>query len=133
MCSRPEGVTSPSKVTGCVVRGTGRGRAIGFPTINVTVDDELPEGIYAGRVRLRGESHLAAVHVGPVPTFDRTQPALEAHLLDFSQDCYGETVEVELIKRIRSIEVFDDAETLAARIAEDVAKIRKLAGGGEDA
>lgn len=133
MHHREERVTFPAKVTGRVVRGTGRGRAMGFPTINVAADEALPEGVYAGRVRVRGRSYVAAIHVGPVPTFDRRQPTLEAHLLDFSQDCYGETVEIELIGRVRPVEAFSDADALAARIAEDVAKVRELASGGENA
>jgi len=133
MDGREEPVTRPVTVTGRVVRGTGRGRAMGFPTINVAAHEALPEGVYAGRVRVRGESCAAAIHVGPVPTFDREQPMLEAHLLDFSQDCYGEDVEIELITQLRPIETFSDADALAARIAQDVARVRQLAGGGENA
>jgi len=132
MRSREKRVTFPAKVTGRVVHGTGRGRGMGFPTINVAVEDEVPQGVYAGRVRVRGESHAAAVHVGPVPTFDEEQPVLEAHLLDFSEDCYGETAQVELIERIRPVEAFDDPDTLARRIAEDVNRVRELTAGGEN-
>ena len=117
-------------MSGRVVRGHGRGRRMGFPTINVDVAEQVPHGIYAGRVRLAGKTYPAAVHVGPVPTFEQGAVSVEAHLVGFSGQCYGRRAEVALVRRLRPIQTFEDADALARAIAEDVARVRALADEG---
>jgi 3,4-dihydroxy-2-butanone 4-phosphate synthase len=110
-------------VTGEVVHGDQRGRLLGFPTANVRIDaDAVPRfGVYAGRL----DGIPAAVSVGVRPTFgDDLQPLLEAHVLDFSGDLYGQKVSVELLEFIRDERAFEDADALVAQMRDDVLKAR---------
>lgn len=114
---------------GCVVKGAGRGRQLGFPTANVAVVGELlPKlGVYAGHVtRLdRGDRHGAAINLGTNPTFQAASNAsLEAHLLDFDDDLYGERVRIEFHGRLRQERRFSTIDELREQIRTDVAAIR---------
>jgi riboflavin kinase/FMN adenylyltransferase len=118
-----------SVVEGIVVVGDRRGRQLGFPTANVETRAELPEdGVYAGRFeRADGSVHLAAVSIGRRPTYyAEGVRLLEAYLLDFDGDLYGEHVRVEVGPRVRLQEAFSSSEALIAQIEEDVARIRRL-------
>lgn len=125
------------EVRGPVVRGDGRGRSeLGFPTANVAVppDVALPGvGIYAGTyTRPDGEAHPAAISVGRRPTFygdagDRS-PLLEAYLLDFDGDLYGEPARVGFADRLRAEQRFERVEDLVAQMHRDVASVRRLVG-----
>jgi len=127
------------EVRGPVVRGDGRGRSeLGFPTANVAVppDVALPGiGIYAGTyTRPDGGAHRAAISVGRRPTFyddagDRP-PLLEAYLLDFDGDLYGEEARVGFMERLRGEERFERVEDLVAQMHRDVAAVRGLPGPG---
>jgi riboflavin kinase/FMN adenylyltransferase len=118
------------------VRGDGRGAAdLGFPTANVDVPPTvaLPaDGIYAGHYRRpTGEGHAAAISVGRRPTFyEAADPVLEAYLLDFDGDLYGEPARVEFVARLRPEERFDSVDDLVAQMRRDVAATRELVGGG---
>ena len=129
----------PHRVEGVIVRGDGRGRAIGFPTANIeTVPHAaIPaDGVYAGwLVRGREPQHLpgpepvrtpAAISVGTNPTFEGRERRVEAYLLDFDGDLYGDHVAVEFIARLRDMERFDRVEDLLARMDGDVASTREL-------
>ena len=125
----------PHRVRGTVVTGDGRGgRQLGFPTANVDVPAGIAVpgvGIYAGRYRRPGgDEHVAAVSVGRRPTFyDRPQPPLvEAYLLDFDGDLYGEAAEVAFVDKLRDEERFDTVEDLVAQMHRDVARTRALLG-----
>jgi riboflavin kinase/FMN adenylyltransferase len=116
----------PHQVRGTVVRGDGRGgRTLGLPTANVDVPPgiALPaEGIYAGRYhRPDGTVHHAALSYGRRPTFYRDgQPLLEAHLVDFADDLYGEEGRVDFVERLRGEEHFDSVEALVSQMHADV-------------
>ena len=92
---------------GEVVRGDQRGRLLGFPTANVAVDEEgflVPDGVYAGYLhRDDGSCHAAAISLGRRTTFYDADGLrlLEAHLIDFAGDIYGEVVTVEIAARLR--------------------------------
>ncbi|HVE45572.1 MAG TPA: bifunctional riboflavin kinase/FAD synthetase [Acidimicrobiales bacterium] len=126
----------PYEVRGLVVRGDGRGAQLGYPTANVEVPPEilLPgDGIYAGWYeRPSGELHLAAISVGRRPTFhvDAPVPVLEAHLLDFDGDLYGEPARVRFASWLRSEERFDSVDALIAQIAEDAEATRQVHSAG---
>jgi riboflavin kinase / FMN adenylyltransferase len=109
------------RVKGTVERGAGRGKWLGFPTINLALSEgqDLAHGIYAMRVEHGGRRYQAAGYVGARPTFGEGEPVLEATLLDFSGDLYGEAVEVEFISRIRGDHAFATPEALAAQMRED--------------
>jgi riboflavin kinase/FMN adenylyltransferase len=113
----------PPEVEGIVVRGDGRGRELGFPTANLEVPAELlvpPAGVYAGSVRGR----LAAVSIGTNPHFGGVERRVEAHLLDFDGDLYGQRLLVEVWSTIREQRRFDSLEGLVAAIGDDVEQTR---------
>jgi len=121
----------PHEVRGQVVHGDGRaGAELGFPTANVAVpaDILLPaDGIYAGRYqRPDGSSITAALSLGRRPTFypEGAPLLLEAHLLDFHGDLYGEEARVRFLGRLRDELRFDSAEELVAQMGKDVAQVR---------
>jgi len=119
----------PYSIRGPVVRGEQLGAKLGYPTCNI----ELPgrriplHGIYAGEAIVAGHAHVAAVSVGFRPTVaDAGRPLLEAYLLDFEGDLYGETIEVVFREKLRDEEKFDSLEALRGRMAADVAQVRRM-------
>ncbi len=123
----------PYRLSGIVVRGDQRGRTIGFPTANIDYSiDKLipPNGIYACWVYLTGEKYQAAVNIGINPTFtpDKKSINVEAYLLDFDREIYGETLELEFVFRLRDELKFDSVEALIAQIGLDVEQTRKILG-----
>jgi len=130
----------PHQVRGEVVHGEGRGGAeLGMPTANVAVPARiaLPGiGIYAGRyVRPDGTEHQAAISIGRRPTFfdpagadGLPPPLLEAYLLDFDEDLYGEEARVSFIGRLREERKFDRVEDLVSQMHQDAADARVLLG-----
>lgn len=123
------------EVRGTVQRGDQRGRELGFPTANVAVPEgmQLPaDGIYAGwYVRPDGVEHPAAISLGRRPTFYADQPysLLEANLLDFEGDLYGERARVRFVGRLRGEERFESADALVAQIGRDVEQARAVLQG----
>jgi riboflavin kinase / FMN adenylyltransferase len=113
------------RITGEVVHGDHRGRTLGFPTANVRVPDLEPDvfGVYAGRV----DGHPAAISIGVRPTFgDELEPLLEAYILDFDGDLYGQTVTVQLVERIRGEKRFESVDALLDQMHADIDKVREL-------
>jgi riboflavin kinase/FMN adenylyltransferase len=113
----------PPEVEGIVVRGDGRGRELGFPTANLDVPDRLlvpPDGVYAGWTLDR----RAAISIGTNPHFDGVERRVEAHVLDFDGDLYGDRLVVELWSPIREQRRFDSLDELVAAIGDDVAQTR---------
>lgn len=127
----------PYSVRGPVVRGEGRGRALGFPTANIEVADPeklLPrEGIYAVTATVRSATRRGVLHLGPRPTFEGSPPSVELHLLDFDGDLYGEEVRVEFCAWLRGIDRFATVEGLIEAIREDCARAVELFRVGEGA
>ena len=111
---------SPFVLEGVVIEGAHLGRTIGFPTANVRYPKEIvriPFGVYAVRV---GEKN-AVLNWGMKPTVHNTlEPILEAHILDFSGDIYGNKIRIEFIKRIREERKFSSLSELQAQIRKDI-------------
>ena len=113
----------PHEVRGLVAHGDARGRELGFPTANVSVPGDIllpADGIYAGWYeRPDGAVHPAAISLGRRPTFYEEAHAslLEAHLLDFDGDLYGEPAKVRFVARLRGEVKFDDVDALVEQIA----------------
>ncbi len=120
------------ELRGVVVGGDRRGRTIGFPTANVAVatDRAKPaDAVYAGwYIRPDGSRHGAAINIGRRPTFyqDAEHSLVEAHLLDFGGDLYGEVARVQFVELIRSEQRFDGIEALKHQLDLDIAKTREL-------
>ena len=122
----------PHEVRGVVVRGDGRGGPeLGYPTANVAVPAEIQlpgDGIYAGWYeRPNGSVHPAAISVGRRPTFyeDGADLLLEAYLLDFDGDLYGERAKVRFVARLRGEQRFDSVDALIAQMDQDVEATRR--------
>jgi riboflavin kinase/FMN adenylyltransferase len=120
------------EVRGLVNRGDGRGGPeLGYPTANVAVPPEIllpADGIYAGWYeRASGEVHPAAISLGRRPTFydDAESSLLEAYLLDFDGDLYGEQAKVRFVTRLRDELKFDSVDALIAQMGKDVEAARR--------
>jgi riboflavin kinase/FMN adenylyltransferase len=122
----------PHEVRGLVATGDARGRELGFPTANVSVPGDIllpADGIYAGWYeRPEGTVHPTAISLGRRPTFYEEAHAslLEAHLLDFTGDLYGEAAKVRFVARLRGEVRFDGVEPLVAQIQRDCDEARAL-------
>src|SRR5262249_17795497 len=104
-------------------------RQLGFPTSNLGgVDVEVPaDGVYAGRADLPDvTSRASAIHVGPNVTFGADERTVEAFLIDFDGDLYGQTLEVDLLERLRPTVKFDGVEALLAQMRRDVERARQV-------
>ena len=122
----------PFEARGPVVTGDQRGRLLGFPTATVEVSNGMclpADGVYAGWYeRPGGDVHACAINLGRRPTFyeHADSSLLEAHLLDFDGDLYGETAKVRFTHFLRSERKFDGVDALIAQLANDVASAREL-------
>lgn len=114
---------------GPVIRGAQLGRQLGFPTANIDVADLVtpPHGVYAVHIDGAAGSWRAALNIGVRPTVNDPEPTLhvEAHLLDHEGDLYGEELEINFVKPLRSEQKFPDLEALRKQIAIDVADTRE--------
>lgn len=120
----------PYSISGVVGTGAQRGRQLGFPTANLDNITVMlpPDGVYAGTVELAEGLRAAAVHIGPNVTFGEQAKKVEAHLLDFKGDLYGQELEVALVERVRGTQKFDGVEALKAQMDVDVARVREIMG-----
>ena len=121
----------PYQVNGEVVHGDGRGRKINIPTANIDYpkDKVIPaNGVYATWAWVGGQRYPAASNIGINPTFtpDKQTPNVEAHLLDFDRELYGQEVKLEFVKRLRDELKFNSVEALLEKIDEDITQTRKI-------
>jgi riboflavin kinase/FMN adenylyltransferase len=115
----------PYQITGKVVKGHGRGRALGFPTANLRLEPVklIPaHGVYAGLVNGR----KCAVNIGAQPTFGKGQTEVEVHILNFKRNIRGKTLKVDLTRRLRPELQFSDVEKLRKQIRKDISRIKRL-------
>jgi len=112
----------PYALIGPVVHGDGRGRRIGIPTANVEVHDQLVpgEGVYAGRAVVGAHAYPSAISIGRAPTFGSGKQQIEAHLLDFDADLYGQTIRIEFDRWLRGQRKFESAEALVNQVRRDI-------------
>ena len=119
----------PYLLRGEVVEGDGRGRKIGYPTANVLPDERalVPgRGVYAGHARVGSERFGACTNVGTAPTFERRESKVEAHLLGYGEDLYGEVLDVTFVERLRPEKRFSGVEELKEQITRDVAEAWRI-------
>ena len=119
------------------IKGKGRGKPMGFPTINLKIPDnfELKEGIYATKVVIENKTFKGALHYGPVPTFNEQVKSLEVYLIGLNDyeltdygliDLDGKIIKVEIIKYLRPIIKFEKVEELIKQIEVDVIQIKQI-------
>ncbi|HRK31742.1 MAG TPA: riboflavin biosynthesis protein RibF [Tepidisphaeraceae bacterium] len=116
----------PYVLRGEVVKGFQRGRTIGIPTANMSVPQQLiPEdGVYAASCTVNGRQHPVALSIGSLPSFEKRAFQVEAHLLDFEGDLYGQIIEVELLDYLREQRRYASVESLKAQIDRDLISVR---------
>jgi len=134
--SAAQALGRPHRLDGVVERGDQRGRELGFPTANLRTEQwaAVPaDGVYAGRVvrldewgRTRDVLGTAAISVGTNPTFEVRQRRVEAYVLDFEGDLYGQGIGIEFVERLRGMVKFEGIEPLIEQMNDDVRRTREL-------
>ena len=119
------------EIGGEVIKGEKRGKSLGFATSNLDVDPEvinIKPGVYACRANVSGKTYSAVTNIGYRPTFgeDLKAPRIEAHLLDFSGDLYGNWVDLVFIDRLRDEMKFSQVSDLVEQISSDVEQAREI-------
>lgn len=110
-------------LSGRVIKGEGRGKKIGYPTANLGYDKELiipAKGVYITQVRIKDMTYNSVTNVGVNPTFNTGYDVhVESHLLDFTQDIYGDEIRVSFIKKLRDEKKFPSVNDLIEQITAD--------------
>ncbi len=111
------------------IPGHGRGKFLGFPTINMTIPSSLDmeTGIYAVWVSISGKTFAGALHYGPVPVFGQDEHTLEVFLLDTTGNDIEDTSKIEItpVKRLRDVRNFGTQDALVVQIRKDVEDVRR--------
>ena len=118
-------------LSGPVVGGEERGRVLGFPTANIGVvrDQALPDdGVYATLGHIGDSVYRSVTNIGVRPTFGEGERSVEAFLMDFDGDVYGQELTIELVERLRGEVKFADAAELSAQIGKDAEQARAVLG-----
>lgn len=116
---------------GTVAKGFGRGAGLGFPTANLAVPPGMAvpgDGIYAAWAHVSGRIHMAAASIGNRPTFEGSTHAVEAYILDFDGDLYGDELRLQFVRRLRDEVKYDTVDALLRQMETDVAQTRQLLG-----
>jgi len=111
-------------LTGTVVMGKGLGKVIDFPTANLQIEESyklIPKnGVYAVRSRFNGDTVYGMMNIGRNPTVNKgKQQFIEIHFFDFNQDIYGQTIQVDLLERLRDEQKFESVEALKEQLVRD--------------
>ncbi|MDR9485907.1 MAG: bifunctional riboflavin kinase/FAD synthetase [Sediminimonas sp.] len=120
------------RIDGEVVGGEQRGRELGYPTANMSIEGLHPPrfGVYAVLIDVLDGPHAGSYHgaasIGVRPMFGKNRPNLETYLFDFSGDLYGAQLSVGLVDHLRDEETFDSLDALTAQMAEDCARARAI-------
>jgi riboflavin kinase / FMN adenylyltransferase len=117
----------PYMVEGTVAKGDGRGRTIGFPTINLKTEFPLiPKGgVYITHVNVEGKRYPAVTNIGYNPTFNGQSLTIEAYILDFSGNLYGQDISLYFLQRVRDEVRCNSVDELKERIWNDVDTARE--------
>lgn len=115
-------------IEGIVVEGRKFAREIGFPTLNLELDETCPfnYGVYAGIMEYNGESYYGAINIGITPHFGINKPGLEIHVFNFDQNLYGKKIKVTPLHFIRKEMAFENTEMLTKQIKNDCKKAKEL-------
>lgn len=117
------------QLSGTVIHGDKRGRELGFPTANLSINNDLllpGDGIFAAWAHINGKRYMSATSIGIRPTFGLSERLVEAYILDFSGDLYGQNIDLKFVERIRGQEAFANIESLIHQVNEDVTNTRAI-------
>ena len=118
-------------IGGEVVVGNQIGRTIGFPTLNLTIDEDMvtpPNGVYITNCIFFRENHPSITNIGVRPTIGSFKKNVETHIFDFNQDLYGEKIKVEFLKKVRDEVKFSNLNQLSDQISADCKEARSYHG-----
>jgi len=104
---------------GKVIHGKKRGRALGYPTVNIQLHRKIDEGVYVCHATLQKRVYNALAFIGSAKTFGEHDYKAEVHILNFSKDLYGEFVSVRLLKKLRGNIKFDTSGELVKQMELD--------------
>lgn len=113
------------KFWGKVRKYNQRGKKLGFPTANVNLHKNIPEGIYVSTTKVDKNKHKSVTFIGQAKTFNEKRFHSETYILDFNQSLYGRWISVKLLKKTRDNKKFDSAEELIAQMKKDEKVARK--------
>ncbi len=112
-------------VFGTVIKSSGRGKSLGFPTANLNLHHEIkpPSGVYATKAFLEGREYNALTNIGTCPTFGESthndEPVVEVHIINFNESIYGKDLEVQFLYKLREETRFESAEELKLQLERD--------------
>ena len=116
---------------GKVIKGDQRGRQLGFPTANLEVSELIllpPDGVYVTWAEHKGITTMSATSIGIRPTFGLRERTIESHLIDFSDNLYGDNLSLNFVSRLREERKFDTTDELVAQMALDIMNSRDILG-----
>jgi riboflavin kinase/FMN adenylyltransferase len=123
----------PFALTGPVIGGEQVGRMLEYPTANLAPDEQVvpADGVYAGAALLGGRRYVAAISIGPRPTFGPGPRTIEANLIDAEGDFYEQEITIRFLKRLRGQETYATSEELKTQIAIDVEQTKEIVADGK--
>lgn len=114
-----------NKFWGKVREHNRRGKKLGFPTANVNLTKDIPEGIYISQTKIENVLHKSLTFIGKAKTFNEKKFLAETYILNFNKDIYGKWVSVNLIKKIRNNQKFNSVKDLVQQMRKDEEVARK--------
>ncbi|MFC2033107.1 bifunctional riboflavin kinase/FAD synthetase [Chloroflexota bacterium] len=123
----------PFDLHGKVIAGAGRGAGLGFPTANMEINQEqaIPaDGVYACWANIDGKAYESLANIGTCPTFNGTERTVEAYIVDYVGDLYGQELRIDFVERLRGEKKFGSVEELKKQMAEDVRKGKSILDAG---
>ena len=116
--------------SGKVIEGKKMGKKIGYPTVNIKVENVnklMPnDGVYAVYIKVNSKNYMGMMNIGYNPTFNSSEKSIEVHILDFNKDIYGINVRVSIVEKIRDEKKFFSVEDLKKNLDLDMKKVRQL-------
>jgi len=110
--------------SGIVQKHLRRGTELGYPTANIEVKPETPEGIFVGFIQMDEVQYPSLIFIGKALTFDEYDKKAEIFILDFTADIYGKNLSVEVYKKLRDNQKFNTSEALVQQIKKDELQAR---------
>lgn len=113
------------RIKGKVIIGKSRGKEMGFPTANIAIFPNYPEGIYVSITEIDGVLYPSVTFIGTVDTFNEKDFMAETYILNFERDIYGKVVVINILKKLRDNKKFDSVDELVHQMKEDERNTRK--------